>query len=365
MSVPRSGSGAPPWWPEDEEWPPADWRMARRRFVPRMAGLMLGLILLTLVFCVFVGALYWTVAPDRRGERPHFFFPLGAVIVLAGLFFIGTRGFRSLRVNALALDEVMRNVNRIAAGDYAVQTTRRGWAETQELANSVDLLAERLRTAEARRVALQADVAHELRTPLSVIQGTTEGMLDGVYARDDEHLELILRRSRMMVDLLEDFRTIASAEAGVLQLHRERVDLPDLLDGIVTDFRAEAARREVTVIRVGVDELEANLDAVRTAEVVDNLVKNALRHTPPGGQVQIGADSVEHQVRIWVSDTGEGIPSEQLATVFDRYAKSADSGGSGLGLAIARRLVEAHGGTISVESDVGVGTTFTIRLPMQ
>ena len=225
------------------------------------------------------------------------------------------------------------------------------------------LLAARLRTAEARRIALQADIAHELRTPLSVIQGTTEGMLDGVYARDDDHLELVLRRTRMMADLLEDFRTIATAEAGRLQLQPERVDLVDLLDGIAVDFRAEAARKDVTVDRTGASVLDAELDPVRIAEVVDNLMKNAVRHTNGGGRVELGVDAAAGSVRIWVRDTGNGIAPEQLESIFDRYAKSVDSGGTGLGLAITRRLVEAHGGTISVESQLGAGTTFTIILP--
>jgi signal transduction histidine kinase len=358
----RPDRAAPPWWPEGEEWPPADWRMARRQFVPRMAALMLGLTLLMLVFCVAVGALYWNFAPSRRRRR-HLFFPLGVVFLLSLLFLIGSRGFRSLRENALALDDVMRNVNRIAGGDYEVRTRERGWRETRELAQSVDLLAARLGTAETRRIALQADIAHELRTPLSVIQGTTEGMLDGVYPRDDEHLELVLRRSRMMAGLLEDFRTIATAEAGALQLHRERIDLTQMLDEIAADFREEADRKPVTIVRAGTNEIDAEVDPVRIAEVVDNLMKNAVRHTEAGGEIELGAESKPDTVRIWVRDTGHGIPPERLATIFDRYAKSADSGGSGLGLAIARRLVEAHGGTISVESEVDVGTTFTIVLP--
>lgn len=361
--MPPRSTGAPPWWPEGEEWPPADWRTARRRFVPRMAALMLGLLLVAFVFCVVIGGLFWAVGPNREGRPRHLMVPILALFVLSGLFLIAARGFQSLRENAQALDEVMTNVNRIAGGDYDVRTTERGWTETRELARSVDVMAARLRTAEARRIALQADIAHELRTPLSVIQGTTEGMLDGVYARDDEHLELVLRRSRMMADLLEDFRTIATAEAGRLQLQRERLDLAELLDGIAVDFRAEAARKSVSVERSGVSPLDVDLDPVRIAEVVDNLMKNAVRHTNAGGWVELGADAPAGSARIWVRDTGNGIPPEQLGSIFDRYAKSADSGGSGLGLAIARRLVEAHGGTISVESEVGVGTTFTIELP--
>jgi signal transduction histidine kinase len=328
-----------------------------------MAALMLGLLLVAFVFCVVIGGLFWAIGPNREGRPRHILVPILALFVLSALFLIAARGFRSLRENAQALDDVMANVNRIAGGDYDVRTTERGWAETRELAHSVDLMAARLRTAESRRIALQADIAHELRTPLSVIQGTTEGMLDGVYPRDDEHLELVLRRSRMMADLLEDVRTIATAEAGRLQLHREPTDVAELLDEIAADFRAEAARKDVDVERSGLSELMADVDPMRMAEVVDNLMKNAVRHTNPGGRVDLGADVVDGGIRIWVRDNGDGIPPDRIETIFDRYAKSADSGGSGLGLAIARRLVEAHGGTISVESRLGQGSTFTIVLP--
>lgn len=339
--------------------------MARRQFVPRIAALMLGLTLLLLTSCALIFALYWNVWRQRRpGQRRHWgFVPFGGLFILLVLAYVGTRGFRSLRANALALDGVMRGVDQIAAGNYDVQLTERGWPETRDLSRSVKIMAVRLRDAEAQRIALQADIAHELRTPLSVIQGTTEGMIDGVYPRDDEHLELILRRSRMMAGLLDDFRTISTADAGALQLHRERVDVGALLDGIAADYRDDAERTGISIERSGPKDLNAEVDPFRLAEIFDNLLKNALRHTSPGDRIELGADSSESELLIWVRDTGEGIPADQLPTVFDRYAKSADSGGSGLGLAIARRLVEAHGGTITVESTEGQGAAFTIRLP--
>jgi signal transduction histidine kinase len=339
--------------------------MARRQFVPRIAALMLGLTLLLLMSCGLIFALYWNVWRRRRpGQRRHWgVVPLGGVLVLLVLAYVGTRGFRSLRTNALALDGVVRGVDRIAAGDYDVQLAEQGWPETRDLSRAVMTMAVRLRDAEAKRIALQADIAHELRAPLSVIQGTTEGMLDGVYPRDEEHLELILRRSRMMAGLLDDFRTIATAEAGALQLHYERVDVDALLDGIAADYLDDANRAGVTIDRSGPDALEAEVDPFRLAEVIDNLLKNALRHTSVGDRIELGARSSGDDLLIWVRDTGEGISADQLPTVFDRYAKSADSGGSGLGLAIARRLVEAHGGTISAESVEGEGATFTVELP--
>lgn len=360
---PERASGAPPWWPEGEAWPPEDWRMARRQFMPRMAALMLGLILLVLTICVLAGAVFWISTPRWRRRRRELDFPVWAIFLLMILALIGWGGFRSLRENAISLNEVMRSVNQIAAGNYDVHPSERGWTETRELARSVDVMATRLRTAEARRIAMQADIAHELRTPLSVIQGTTEGMLDDVYPRDDEHLELVLRRSRMMAGLLDDFRTIATVEAGMLHLHRERFDLAAMLDEIAEDFREEAAQNGVAIERTGTSSIEAELDPARIAEVVDNLVKNALRYTSAGDRIVLGGDATADVIRIWVQDTGAGIAPDRLEAIFDRYAKSSDSGGSGLGLAIAKRLVEAHGGTISVASELGAGTTFTIMLP--
>lgn len=354
----------PPWWPADEEWPPADWRMARRQFMPRIVALMLGLMLLVLVFCVVVGALFWISGPYRGRRRRGIAFPVAAIFVLSMLVLIGTRGFRSLRENAIALNDVMISVNQIAAGNYDVHPVEQGWSETRELARSVGSMANQLRTAEARRIALQADIAHELRTPLSVIQGTTEGMLDGVYARDDQHLELVLRRSLMMAGLLDDFRTLATADAGALQLHRERVDVAELLDRIAADYREFATTRGISIDRIGAPPLEAELDPVRISEVVENLMKNALRYTDTGDRIELGARKQNESLIMWVRDSGSGIPPERIESIFDRYAKSSDSGGSGLGLAISRRLVEAHGGTISVESRPGEGATFTIALPM-
>lgn len=360
---PDRQSQPPPWWPEGEEWPPSDARMARRQFMPRIAVLMLGMVLLVLTMCVVTGALFWMSTPRWNGRRRRPEFPVWAIFLLSILALIGWWGFTSLRENATSLNEIMTGVDQIASGNYDVHLTEQGWSETRELARSVDLMAARLRTAEARRIALQADIAHELRTPLSVIQGTTEGMLDGVYARDDEHLELVLRRSRMMADLLDDFRTIATVEAGMLQLHRERVDLAPMLDDIAADFREEAAGKGVTIERTGTPEVAADVDPVRIAEVVDNLVKNALRHTTAGDRIVIGADTSPGSVRMWVQDSGSGIPADRLDSIFDRYAKSSDSGGSGLGLAIAKRLVEAHGGSISVASELGAGSTFSIVIP--
>ena len=196
-------------------------------------------------------------------------------------------------------------------------------------------------------------------------------MLDGVHPRDDAHLEPILAETRVMDRLLDDLRTLSLAEAGALPLHREEVDVRRLLADVAASHAA-AAREAGVRLEAGpgtsgasAAPLLLDVDPVRVREIVGNLVTNALRHTPPGGSIELSARVDGPWIEISVSDTGEGIDPADLGRVFDRFERRADSGGSGLGLAIARDLVAAHGGTIGAESDgiPGHGTTFQVRLP--
>jgi signal transduction histidine kinase len=167
-----------------------------------------------------------------------------------------------------------------------------------------------------------------------------------------------------MARLLDDLQTLSTAEAGVLRLHRERVDPASLAEDAVAAFRARAGTAGVTLgwrAAPGLPELD--VDPVRVGEVLANLLSNAVRHTPPGGSVEIALEPSAAGVAFTVSDTGSGIASQDLPQVFNRFVKSADSGGVGLGLAIARSLVEAHGGEITAESEPGRGTTMRFVLP--
>jgi signal transduction histidine kinase len=225
-------------------------------------------------------------------------------------------------------------------------------------------MAERLQTNEEQRRNLLADVAHELRTPLSVIRGRVEGMADGLYEPGGDDLALIGAETTVMARLLDDLQLLSNAEAGALRLHREGLEPGDLVETAEAAHRAEAAERGVTLrTEVAPDLAALDLDRVRIGEVLANLVSNALRHTPSGGTITIAADPDERGVAFRVTDTGEGIESDELAHVFDRFARSPESRGSGLGLAIAKSLVQAHGGTISAESEPGRGTTIRFVLP--
>jgi two-component system sensor histidine kinase BaeS len=204
------------------------------------------------------------------------------------------------------------------------------------------------------RRQLMADVAHELRTPLAILQGRIEGLLDGVYPRDDERLGELLAETQHLARLVEDVRTLANAEAGALDLRKEQIDV------------GEVIRETASALHVVVDlpeELpEIDADPVRIREVLLNLMTNAVQHAPEG-TVTVSAESRPRELVIRVRDNGPGIPAEALPHLFERFQKGPRSKGSGLGLSIARKLVLAHGGTIGVESAEGVGTTVTVSLP--
>lgn len=285
------------------------------------------------------------------------------MLVIVGLLAALARGTAGA---AHDLDAMLVATRRVQDGDYSVRLgrIRSDLPPIQELARGIDTMAARLETDEEQRRTLLADVSHELRTPLAVITGNLEAIIDGVYPPDTAHLAPILDETRVMERLIDDLRTIAQSEAGTLALHPEPTD-PDVLIGeVLKAFTPGATAAGVALATESGDDLPIlEVDPVRIREVLANLVANALRHTPAGGTVTIGGATSPTTVILTVRDTGPGIDPELLPHVFDRFVKSSTSRGSGLGLAIARGLVEAHGGSISVESPAGGGTTFQVELP--
>jgi signal transduction histidine kinase len=270
---------------------------------------------------------------------------------------------RNLRRTTAPIWDVMDAAERVADGDYEVRVAEQGPRETRELARTFNSMTERLQSNETQRRALLADVTHELRTPLTVMQGNLEALLDGVYPHDDEHLAPILEETRVLARLVEDLRTLSLAESGALKLHKEPTDLEILIEETAAAFRTQADTDGVQLlVNTPGDLPPLELDPVRIREVIANLITNALRHTPAGGLIEITATQAQSQIQLTVRDTGSGIAPDDLPHIFDRFYKSEQSRGTGLGLAIARNLVAAHGGEITVQSQLGGGTTFRITL---
>jgi signal transduction histidine kinase len=225
-------------------------------------------------------------------------------------------------------------------------------------------MTERLAHADRQRRDLMADVAHELRTPLSVLQGRLEGLLDGVYPRDDRQLASLLEETQVLSRLIEDLRTLALDDAGALRLEREPADLVALVRDTVRGFEPEAARQGVALaVTTDLAGAVLDVDPVRIRQVLSNLLSNALRHTPAGRAVTVSVAAAGSGFAVAVADAGEGMPPEDVARIFDRFYKGEASRGSGLGLTIARRLVMAHGGGIQAASRLGQGTTVTFSIP--
>ena len=285
-----------------------------------------------------------------------------SIPLLAGIF--AMRSFSSV-VNPLA--RVMAAADAVADGDLSVRVPEVGPGEFGKLAQSFNRMVAELERSDQLRRNLTADVAHELRTPLHIIQGNLEGILDGVYEPDSEQMGLLLDETRQLARLVEDLRTLSLAEAGQLALDHTQVDIDELLSDVVTSFsgQAEAAQIDLEIRADSTASLKVTGDAGRLDQVLSNLIVNALSHNHPGGRITLCAMQAADGVQIFVSDDGDGISSEDLPFIFDRFWRSdpARQSGSGLGLAIARQLVNAHGGVISVDSQPDQGTTFRIHLP--
>ena len=286
-------------------------------------------------------------------------------------------GFILFRQITAPLDALTHATQKIAVGDLKTRAVVRGEDEISRLGRSFNAMAENLEHSETARRNMLADVAHELRNPLGVIQSHLEAMLDGVFPTTPEQIASLHDETLLLTRLVGDLRDLALADAGQLSLHREVTDLRALVERTTDAFQAQAAEHQIALQHDLAENLPlVNLDAQRIEQVLRNLISNALRYTPAGARVIVKLVRAGNAARVEVSDTGLGIPADAVAHVFERFwrgdkSRSRALGGAGLGLAIAKQWIEAHGGQIGViSSQVGgattqpSGTTFWFTLPL-
>lgn len=367
---------------------------------------------------ITVGAIVWHgerqgVVPGPTGPRPGPVRgrPFLGIAVVVGLAALAGTGLAYRRL-AGPVGELLEAADRVGAGDYEQRLQPRGPHEVQSLMRTFNEMSNRLEATDSARRQFLADVTHELRTPLSVLQSGIEAQLDGIHPRDDAHLTSLLDETHVLTRVVDDLHTLALAGAGRLTLHRETLDADVAVADAIAAHAASAAARGVTlemerrvagaqgrtpkVERSGADAglpppdtppspagtpqpptgapppatvseaepIPVEADPVRLQQILGNLLGNALRHTPAGGRVTVTVERGDtDSVRFTVADSGPGFPAEQLPGLFERFSKAEESKGSGLGLAIARDLVAAHGGSIEATNRPEGGAAVTFRLP--
>ncbi len=283
----------------------------------------------------------------------------------------GVAGIFISRSLTKPLTELADAAKALGQKNLARRVTPHGSDETRALAVAFNDMAERLQTAESLRRNLLADVAHELRTPLTVLQGNLRAILDDVYPMDKEEITRLYDQSRHLHRLVNDLHELAQADAHQLPLHRQPTDMDELVHQAVAMIEPLADEKTITLnVQNGIVLPVLEVDQARITQAVQNLLTNAVRHTPEGGTISIQVGTLEDMVQIAVKDTGEGIAPEHLPFVWDRFyrtdrTRDRHTGGTGLGLAIVRGIIEAHGGTVSAQSEgVGKGSTFGLQLPL-
>ncbi|HMG98153.1 MAG TPA: ATP-binding protein [Gaiellales bacterium] len=325
-------------------------------------GLMFSVVLLTVGAIMAAGV--WAALVAVGAISAPAGLRVAAFAILVGGVALIVLAAGALRRRIAPIGALIEAAAQIERGDYSVRVPERGGREVRALARTFNTMSARLSAIDSQRRSFLADVAHELRTPLAIMRGRLEAMLDGIHPRDDDHLRAILGHAESLERLVGDVATVAQAETGALPLNLEQVDLAVLASAVAEDF-AEASRQggvEIRV-RVGADATPLTADAARMRQALANLVANALRYGAPGGVIDIAVDRTAEGTVLTVRDDGTGISSELLPHVFERFVRGPDSRGSGLGLPIVADIAAAHGGSATAASTPGEGTTVTLVIP--
>lgn len=297
--------------------------------------------------------------------------PLPEVLLISSFTALLTLliGLFLMRRIVTPLADMMVAAQQVSAGDLSARVAVNGPDDFRTLTDSFNRMVATLEKNEQERRDLLADIAHELRTPLSILRGRLEGILDGIYSASEAQIAFVLEESLLMEQLVDDLRLLTLAEARQLRLERQPIELGELAQRLVELFEPEADEKEISLST----QIEPNLppvlaDPQRIAQVIGNLVGNALRYIPSGSHIEISVRRVKAGIALSVSDNGPGIPETELPYLFDRFwrgerSRARSSGGAGLGLAIAKQLIEAQGGHIEAQNQATGGLRVTFVLP--
>ncbi len=316
-----------------------------------------------------------TGVPASGAVRAEFAAAVDSALLIGTLVGVGV----ATAAGTFAAYQLLRSLARLraatrqlAAGHYDTRLPLPAEQELAELSADVNRLGAALAETETRRVRLLGEVAHEMRTPLAVIDGYVEGMIDGVLGTGPEDLSLLSEEVRRLRRLTDDLSALSRTDEGRLDLQLAQLDLREVVAAVVDRLRAQAEDASVA-LQTGVSDqpVTVRADSDRIAQVVTNLVGNSLRVTPPGGRIEVSCRSADGRAEVCVADTGDGLAAEDLERVFERFyrvpgRRQGGDAGSGIGLTIARSIAAAHAGSLSAASaGPGTGATFTLRLPLQ
>jgi signal transduction histidine kinase len=305
--------------------------------------------------------------PNLSPEEAAYLERVNVALVLAsvGAFAVALLvGLLLARTLTRPLQALTQAAHRMASGELKQEVAISSEDEIGELATAFNHMSQEVAQANFARRQMTVDVAHELRTPITVISGYIESIRDGVLAPTPERLTVIYSEMEHLQRLVEDLRILSQADANEIKITRQLVNPGDFLHQAFATFEQQAMRKGIALELDIPEPLSiVVMDETRMAQVFSNLLSNALRHTPPQGRITLGARETAIALLLTVQDTGSGIAPNDLPHIFDRFYRADDSGTTGLGLAIAKALVTAHGGTIEATSAPGAGTTVSIWLP--
>lgn len=314
-------------------------------------------------YLVFVGY----SAADRFGLARAIIFPIGIISLILAIFLVIVATLLIRRfVNPLA--DVIYAAREVSSGKLNTRIPLEGPQDLRSLSESFNEMASSLERSDRERREMLADVAHELRTPLSVIRGRLEGIVDGIYNENGSQVSMALEQTYLMQRLVDDLRLLTLVETRQLAFDRHDINVGNVIHSVMDMFSAEAQEKNITLsFTEQSGNLSARLDPQRLEQVISNLVGNAIRYIPEGGKVWVTANEANNVLRITINDNGQGIPAEDLPYIFDRFwrkekSRSRATGGTGLGLAIAKQLVEAQGGMIGASNLPQGGLQVVIEL---